>query len=56
MKEKILIIGGGSFICNLINYIESMNKYDIVGYTDRIDHGEFLGVPYLGTEDLLPEL
>ncbi len=56
MKEKILIVGGGSFICNLINYIESMNEYDIVGYTDCVDHGDFLGVPYLGTDDLLPEL
>lgn len=56
MKRDIVIIGGGSFIGNLINYIESMDKYNIVGYTDCVDNGEFFGVPYLGTDDVLPEL
>ena len=56
MKKNIVIIGGGSFIGNLINYIESMDKYNIVGYTDCIDNGEFFGVPYLGTDEVLPEL
>ena len=56
MKRDIVIMGGGSFIGNLINYIESMNEYNIVGYTDCVDNGEFFGVPYLGTDDVLPEL
>lgn len=56
MKEKIVIVGGGSFICNLINYIESMGKYDIVGYTDMQDNGTFYHVTYLGTDDILPQL
>ncbi|MBR1785727.1 MAG: hypothetical protein IJ756_00980 [Paludibacteraceae bacterium] len=56
MKEKIVIVGGGSFVCNLINYIESMNEFDIVGYTDLHDNGIFYDVPYLGTDDILLEL
>lgn len=55
-KKKIVIVGGGSFICNLINYIDSMNEYDIVGYTDVQDNGAFYEVSYLGTDDILPML
>lgn len=29
-RKKIVIVGGGSFICNLINYIESMDEFDIL--------------------------
>ncbi len=54
--EKIVILGGGSFIGNLINYIESMNCFDIVGYTDTNDLGEILGVPYLGSDKILYDL
>lgn len=54
--DKIVIVGGGSFIGNLINYIEGMNQYEIVGYTDIQDHGSFFGYDYLGTDDILPDL
>lgn len=54
--EKIVIVGGGSFIGNLINYIEGMNQYEIVGYTDIQDHGSFFGYNYLGNDDVLPDL
>lgn len=54
--EKIVIIGGGSFIGNLINYIESMGNYEIVGYTDVEDHGNFFGYSYLGTDEILQDL
>lgn len=54
--EKIVIIGGGSFIGNLINYIEVMNRFEIVGYTDIIDHGNFWNVPYLGNDSILSDL
>lgn len=56
MKKNIVIVGGGSFICNLINYIESMNEFNIVGYTDCHDNGCFYDIPYLGTDDVLTEL
>jgi sugar O-acyltransferase (sialic acid O-acetyltransferase NeuD family) len=51
--EKVIIIGGGSFTGNLINYIESMGIYSIVGYTDVEDHGHILGIPYLGDDSIL---
>ena len=54
--EKIVIVGGGSFIGNLINYIESMGEYEIVGYTDLQDHGSYWGYNYLGTDGILPRL
>ena len=54
--EKIVIVGGGSFIGNIINYIENMDKYEIVGYTDLQDHGSFWGYNYLGTDDILTKL
>lgn len=54
--EKIVIVGGGSFIGNLINYIEGMNQYEIVGYTDIQDHGSFFGYGYLGNDGILPGL
>jgi len=54
--KKIVIVGGGSFIGNLINYIEGMNQYEIVGYTDIKDNGSFFGYNYLGNDDILPQL
>lgn len=54
--EKIVIVGGGSFIGNLINYIEGMNQYEIVGYTDVKDNGSFFGYKYLGNDDVLSDL
>jgi sugar O-acyltransferase (sialic acid O-acetyltransferase NeuD family) len=54
--EKIVIVGGGSFIGNLINYIETMGCYQIVGYTDIQDHGEFFGYKHLGNDDVLQNL
>lgn len=54
--DQIVIIGGGSFTGNLINYIESMNKYDIVGYTDIEDMGSILSIPYLGGDETLKTL
>lgn len=54
--KKIVIVGGGSFIGNLINYIESMEDYEIVGYTDIVDNGTILDVPYLGSDEILKEI
>lgn len=54
--KKIVIVGGGSFIGNLINYIEGMTEYEIVGYTDIQDNGSFWGYRYLGTDEILPQL
>lgn len=54
--KKIVIVGGGSFIKNIINYIENNPDFEIIGYTDVEDHGIFLGVPYIGTDDVLSSL
>lgn len=54
--QKIVIIGGGSFLGNLINYIEGMNQFEIVGYTDIDNHGIFGDVTYLGNDAILSKL
>ncbi len=54
--KKMVIIGGGSFIGNLINYIEGMSQFEIVGYTDMEDHGNFWNVSYLGNDSILSDL
>lgn len=54
--KKIVIIGGGGLLGNLINYIESQGLYKIYGYIDRINNGSVLGIKYLGNDDVLPKI
>jgi len=53
MKEKIVIVGGGGHAKVIISIMKKLNNYDIVGYTDPLNNGEILGVPYLGNDDRL---
>jgi len=55
-NNKIVIIGGGGFLGNLINYINSQDLYEIYGYTDRTNNGTILGIKYLGNDEVLPKL
>jgi len=53
--RKIVIAGGGGHAKVLISILKQRKQYEIVGYTDPVDHGELLGVPYLGPDDVLSE-
>ena len=55
-NSKIVIIGGGGFLGNIINYINSQNLYEIYGYTDRTNNGTILGIKYLGNDEVLPKI
>lgn len=56
MKEKIVVIGGGGHAKVLISILKKIDKYNIVGYSDIIDKGLILNVPYVGTDDILKNL
>ncbi|MFD1179408.1 acetyltransferase [Paenibacillus puldeungensis] len=55
--EKIIIIGGGGHAKVVIDILQSMETYDIVGFTDNDDqHLSLCGIPYLGNDAILPAL
>ena len=56
MKDKIVIIGGGGHGKVIISTIRKLDNYDILGYTDLINKGLLLGVKYLGTDEVLPDI
>jgi sugar O-acyltransferase (sialic acid O-acetyltransferase NeuD family) len=53
--ERIVVIGGGGHAKVLISTLKKAS-WEIVGYTDPVDRGVVLGVPYLGTDSILPDL
>ena len=51
--DKIIIIGGGGLAKVVISILRKVNKYEICGYTDTVDRGSVLQVPYLGDDVFL---
>ncbi|RMH72105.1 MAG: acetyltransferase [Gemmatimonadetes bacterium] len=51
---RILVIGGGGHAKVVISLLNKIREYQVVGYVDTVNHGVILGVPYLGTDDVLP--
>lgn len=56
MPEKIVVIGGGGHAKVLINVIQKLRNFQIVGYVDHRDFGNLSGVQYLGNDDFLYDL
>ena len=54
--NEIVIIGGGGHSKVIISILKRLNEYEIVGYTDRYNNGDILGIPYLGKDDYLESL
>jgi len=54
--DKIIIIGGGGLAKVVISILRKVNKYEICGYTDTVDRGSVLQVPYLGDDVFLEKL
>jgi len=54
--SKIVIIGGGGHSKVIISILKRINNYEPIGYTDRVDNGNILGIPYLGKDDRLKSL
>jgi UDP-perosamine 4-acetyltransferase len=51
--KSIVVIGGGGHAKVLISILRKLNHSSILGYTDREDRGQVLGVPFLGTDQEL---
>lgn len=54
--EEIVVVGGGGHAKVLISIVRKLKRYRIVGYTDPKTQGDLLGVPYLGTDQVLESL
>lgn len=54
--EKILLVGFGGHARSMIDCIEVQKVYEIAGYTDLKDRGEYRGVGYLGTDSELEKI
>jgi sugar O-acyltransferase (sialic acid O-acetyltransferase NeuD family) len=49
----IVVLGGGGHAKVLISVLKRLQTYAVLGYTDPEDNGVVLGVPYLGTDEVL---
>ncbi len=54
--KKIVLIGGGGHCKSVIDAIESMGEFEIVGITDPLDKGTILNIDILGGDDLLQSI
>lgn len=53
--SKIVVVGGGGHAKVLVGVLKR-TSWDILGYSDQADRGVILGIPYLGSDDKLPEI
>ncbi|MCH7826983.1 MAG: acetyltransferase [Bacteroidetes bacterium] len=49
--KKIIMIGGGGHAKVIIGILKKMKEFNILGYTDKNNNGEILGIGYLGTDE-----
>ncbi|MBS4034543.1 MAG: acetyltransferase [Ignavibacterium sp.] len=56
MKDKIVIIGGGGHAKSVISTIKKLDRYEILGYTDFKDNGPILGIKFIGSDEILPDI
>lgn len=54
--DEIVVIGGGGHAKVVISILRKLNGPRILGYTDRMDHGAILGVPFIGPDRELASL
>jgi len=54
--NKICVIGGGGHAKVVISILKKINKYEIIGYTDKKNRGEILQIRYLGTDTIMKNL
>jgi sugar O-acyltransferase (sialic acid O-acetyltransferase NeuD family) len=53
---KIIVIGGGGHAKVVISILKRLPDYDIVGYVDKEDKGGILGIAFLGSDAILPDI
>ncbi len=56
--DKIVLIGGGGHAISVLDTILSKKEYEVIGITDSCAKAgeQLLGVPILGSDELLPKL
>ena len=54
MKEKVIIVGDGGHAKVVIDILQELDKYDLIGVTSKLnDKKVFYGLPVLGTDEVL---
>jgi len=53
--DRIVVIGGGGHAKVVISVLKK-SGFDIAGYTDPEDHGDILGIHYLGNDYILSDI
>jgi sugar O-acyltransferase (sialic acid O-acetyltransferase NeuD family) len=53
---KIIVIGGGGHAKVVISVLNKLKKFELLGYTDRVNNGRILGAKYLGNDSVLPAI
>jgi len=54
--SDIVVIGGSGHAKVVIGILKKMPEFNIIGYTDIVDNGNILGIPYLGADSVLHEI
>jgi sugar O-acyltransferase (sialic acid O-acetyltransferase NeuD family) len=54
--KKILIVGGGGHAKVVASILNKHQEWTPVGYTDPVNRGPLLGLPYLGTDESIPSI
>lgn len=55
-EASIIVVGGGGHAKVIVSILKKINRFRILGYTDKEDRGYLLGIPYLGNDSKLPSL
>lgn len=53
INKHIVIVGGGGHAKVVTSIVKKLGTFEILGYTDIQDRGPLLGIPYLGTDEVL---
>ncbi|MEE9304005.1 MAG: NeuD/PglB/VioB family sugar acetyltransferase [Thiotrichaceae bacterium] len=53
---NIVVIGGGGHAKVVISVLKKINDYRIYGYVSKENCGDILGIPFLGGDEVLPDL
>lgn len=54
--KKIVIIGFGGHARSVIDTVIHSKEYEIAGYIDKKDNGEYCNIRWLGNDNMLPDL
>lgn len=53
---EIVVVGGGGHAKVVISLLNKLKKFKVLGYTDKKDNGKILGVSFLGSDSVLPQI